>query len=94
MEPTAQQWKYARALAAAHGHEWASHHTDGMTIADVARIAAENCGTVGGICAPTVDDGDIVLISPLGYSPTGEIFNLQSHEVAAATAAALGAYEE
>jgi amino-acid N-acetyltransferase len=23
-----------------------------------------------------LDDGDIVLISPLGYSPTGEIYNL------------------
>ena len=23
-----------------------------------------------------LDDGDIVLISPIGYSPTGEIFNL------------------
>lgn len=38
-----------------------------------------------------LDSGAIVLVSPLGYSPTGEIFNLQSHEVAAATAAALGA---
>lgn len=61
MEPTAQQWKFARALAAAHGHEWAAHHIDGMTLADVTRIAAENCGIVGGICAPTIDkDGDIV----------------------------------
>ena len=61
MEPTAQQWKFARALAAAHGHEWASHYADGMTLADVARIASENCGPVGGICAPTIDgDGDIV----------------------------------
>lgn len=38
-----------------------------------------------------LDSGAIVLVSPLGYSPTGEIFNLQSHEVAAATAAALAA---
>jgi amino-acid N-acetyltransferase len=38
-----------------------------------------------------LDTGAIVLVSPLGYSPTGEIFNLSSHEVAAATAAALGA---
>jgi amino-acid N-acetyltransferase len=29
-----------------------------------------------------LDDGDIVLISPLGYSPTGEIFNLTVEEVA------------
>jgi amino-acid N-acetyltransferase len=38
-----------------------------------------------------LDAGDVVLLSPLGYSPTGEIFNLSSHEVAAAAAAALGA---
>jgi amino-acid N-acetyltransferase len=38
-----------------------------------------------------LDSGAIVIVSPLGYSPTGEIFNLQSHDVAAATAAALGA---
>ena len=29
-----------------------------------------------------LDDGDIVLISPLGFSPTGEVFNLTVEEVA------------
>src|SRR4029453_1766801 len=29
-----------------------------------------------------LDDGDLVLISPIGYSPTGEIFNLTVEEVA------------
>jgi amino-acid N-acetyltransferase len=38
-----------------------------------------------------LDSGAIVLLSPLGYSPTGEAFNLSSHEVAAAAAAALKA---
>lgn len=38
-----------------------------------------------------LDAGAIVLLSPLGYSPTGEAFNLSSHEVARATATALGA---
>lgn len=33
----------------------------------------------------------IVLLSPLGYSPTGEIFNLSAEDVATATAMALGA---
>ncbi len=33
----------------------------------------------------------IVLLSPLGYSPTGEIFNLSAEDVATATAIALGA---
>jgi hypothetical protein len=32
--------------------------------------------------APALEDGDIVLISPIGYSPTGEIFNLTVEEVA------------
>ncbi len=35
--------------------------------------------------------GDIVLISPLGYSPTGEVFNLILEDVATATAVGLGA---
>ena len=35
--------------------------------------------------------GDIVLISPLGYSPTGEVFNLTLEDVATATAVGLGA---
>lgn len=38
-----------------------------------------------------LDASDIVLLSPLGYSPTGDIFNLSSHEVAAAAASALSA---
>ncbi|VAX08310.1 N-acetylglutamate synthase [hydrothermal vent metagenome] len=33
----------------------------------------------------------IALIPPLGYSPTGEVFNLSAAELAASTAAALGA---
>lgn len=32
----------------------------------------------------------IVLLSPLGYSPTGEIFNSSAEDVATATAMALG----
>jgi amino-acid N-acetyltransferase len=35
-----------------------------------------------------LDAGEIVLLSPLGYSPTGEVFNLTLEEVA--TAAAIG----
>ena len=36
-------------------------------------------------------DKRIVLLSPLGYSPTGEVFNLSAWEVATSAAAALGA---
>ena len=38
-----------------------------------------------------LDDEELVLISPLGYSPTGEIFNLTVEDVATQTAIALGA---
>jgi len=38
-----------------------------------------------------LDVGEIVLLSPLGYSPTGEIFNLTLEDVASATAIALDA---
>jgi amino-acid N-acetyltransferase len=36
-------------------------------------------------------DNELVLLSPLGYSPTGEVFNLALEDVAASTAIALGA---
>jgi amino-acid N-acetyltransferase len=38
-----------------------------------------------------LDDGELVLLSPLGYSPTGETFNLTLEDVAASTAVALDA---
>ena len=44
----------------------------------------------GAICQH-LDQKRIVLLSPLGYSPTGEVFNLSAEEVGTATAAALNA---
>lgn len=38
-----------------------------------------------------LDQGNIVLLPPLGYSPTGEIFNLSAEAIATATASALTA---
>ncbi len=38
-----------------------------------------------------LDSGSIVLIPPLGYSPTGEVFNINATDVASAVAIALGA---
>ena len=38
-----------------------------------------------------LDDGELVLLSPLGYSPTGETFNLTLEDVATSTAIALDA---
>ncbi|MFA5938601.1 MAG: amino-acid N-acetyltransferase [Sinimarinibacterium sp.] len=38
-----------------------------------------------------LDEDRIALLSPIGYSPTGETFNLRAEDVATATATALGA---
>ena len=38
-----------------------------------------------------LDAGEVVLLSPVGYSPTGELFNLRAEEVAAEAAASLHA---
>lgn len=38
-----------------------------------------------------LDGGAVVVLSPLGYSPTGEVFNLAAEDVAAAAAVALRA---
>jgi len=40
-----------------------------------------------------LDDGDIVLISPVGYSPTGEIYNMALEEVAMQVAVKLDAHK-
>lgn len=38
-----------------------------------------------------LSQGDVVLVSPIGYSPTGEVFNLGAEEVATSVAVALHA---
>ena len=38
-----------------------------------------------------LDDGAVVILTPIGYSATGDIFNMSSYEVAAATAIAIKA---
>jgi len=38
-----------------------------------------------------LDDGAVALVSPIGYSPTGEVFNLSAADVARSAAIALGA---
>ena len=52
-------------------------------------------GEVRKVHAPAIHkrlgDNELVLLSPLGYSPTGEVFNLALEDVAASTAIALGA---
>lgn len=55
----------------------------------------EHTGEVRRIDADAIRErlgrGDVVLLSPLGYSPTGEIFNLYAEDVAFAVARALKA---
>jgi len=55
----------------------------------------QHTGTVRKVDAPAIagclDAGNIVIVSPIGFSPTGEVFNLAMEDVAVATAAALRA---
>jgi len=55
------------------------HHTGKVRRIDVAGIRRQ------------LEDDSIVLLSPLGYSPTGEIFNLALEDIAVHCAAAIGA---
>jgi amino-acid N-acetyltransferase len=58
-------------------------------------IDFENTGLVRRIDVEGINDhlndGSIVLLSPMGYSPTGEVFNLSHEDVATSAAIALGA---
>ncbi|MDD4911648.1 MAG: amino-acid N-acetyltransferase [Sideroxydans sp.] len=58
-------------------------------------IDLQHTGTVRKIDVAALRDrmefGEVVLLSPLGYSPTGEVFNLTLEDVATATAIALDA---
>jgi amino-acid N-acetyltransferase len=60
------------------------HGTDMQLTGEVRRVDSE-------AIQQRLDDGDIVLISPIGYSPTGEIFNLTVEEVAMQVAVRLEA---
>jgi amino-acid N-acetyltransferase len=55
----------------------------------------QHTGTVRKVDAPAIagclDAGNIVIVSPIGFSPTGEVFNLAMEDVAVATAATLRA---
>jgi len=60
---------------------------DGVDMLYTGEVRKVNAGAIN----TRLDDGELVLLSPLGYSPTGEIFNLTLEDVAAETAIALGA---
>lgn len=60
---------------------------DGMDFLHTGVVRRVDTATINARLA----NGEIVLISPLGYSPTGEIFNLGAEEVGAAVATELQA---
>lgn len=67
----------ARPIGVVEGVDY--HHTG-----EVRRVDRKGIGRL-------LDERTIVLLSPLGYSPTGEIFNLACEDVATRAAVALGA---
>ena len=71
------------------------NHVTARPIGVVDGIDYQHTGEVRRIDAEAIhghlDRGQIVLLPPLGYSPTGEAFNLSATDVAAAVAVALGA---
>lgn len=60
---------------------------DGVDFGHTGEIRKVRVNTVKNL----LDLGLIVLLSPVGYSPTGEMFNLHAEDVATQTAIALGA---
>jgi len=58
-------------------------------------VDLQHTGTVRKVDVVALNDrmdfGEVVLLSPLGYSPTGEVFNVTLEDVATATAIALDA---
>jgi amino-acid N-acetyltransferase len=77
-----------------------------IRVADGSFITAQPAGVIDGIdfqyagkvrkvdvvgIERTLDSGAIVLLSPLGYSPTGKVFNLAMEDVATSVAIALDA---
>ncbi|SFF39710.1 N-acetylglutamate synthase [Fontimonas thermophila] len=70
-------WLIARPLGVRNG-------VDHQFTGEVRRIDVDTIRQV-------LDQDRIALLSPIGYSPTGEIFNLRAEDVATAAAIALGA---
>lgn len=60
---------------------------DGVDMLYTGEVRRIDAGAIRG----RLEAGEIVLVSPLGYSPTGEVFNLTYEEVATETAVVLGA---
>jgi len=80
--------------------------SSGISVASGNFIVAKPIGVINGVdyqftgdvrrvnderLSKSLDAGHIILVSPLGYSPTGDIFNLRSEEIATAIATAIKA---
>ncbi len=60
---------------------------NGVDFGHTGRVRRVDASAIHGV----LEAGSIALIPPLGYSPTGEVFNLSSSDVASSVAVALGA---
>lgn len=60
---------------------------DGVDLVFTGEVRRVDTGTM----MRKLDNNEIVLLSPIGYSPTGEVFNLRATEVAMKVAISLGA---
>lgn len=60
---------------------------DGVDFGHTGEVRRVECAAI----SQQLDQGAIVLLPPLGYSPTGELFNLSAEDLATETAIALGA---
>lgn len=60
---------------------------DGVDHAHTGEVRRVDCAAI----RHCLDQEQVILLPPLGYSSTGEIFNLSAEDIAAATAASLGA---
>jgi amino-acid N-acetyltransferase len=60
---------------------------DGVDLQHTGEVRRVNAAVI----QKRLDDGELVLLSPLGYSPTGEAFNLSLEDVAVSAAIALDA---
>ena len=82
-------------MAGAHIRVASGNFVTARPIGVVDGVDLMHTGEVRKIDAPAIErrlkEDELVVISPLGYSPTGEVFNLALGDVAAATAVALKA---
>jgi amino-acid N-acetyltransferase len=82
-------------MAGIHIHVVSGNFVTAQPLGVIDGVDYQHTGEVRRVDASNIqallDNGSIALVPPLGYSPTGEVFNLSAVDVASAVAAALGA---